>query len=193
MGAFADLLAQPGVVEEVALSSTFGLMAFHGGSLEEGTDTIAADVAARADASLYTVALPADLKWHVPSRLVDPDHSHRLRTFLEHVDVAVALHGYGRVGQWTTLLLGGTNRTLASHLAVHLRASLPHYEIVADLVAIPAELRGQHPDNPVNRPRNGGVQLELCPRVRGLGPYANPPDTTALVDALTVAATAWSI
>ena len=36
--------------------------------------------------------------------------------------------------------------------------------------AIPRELRGLHPDNPVNVPPDGGVQLELPPRVRGLGP-----------------------
>ena len=32
------------------------------------------------------------------------------------------------------------------------------------------ELRGLHPSNPVNVPPGGGVQLELPPRVRGLGP-----------------------
>jgi phage replication-related protein YjqB (UPF0714/DUF867 family) len=32
-------------------------------------------------------------------------------------------------------------------------------------------LRGLHPANPVNRVRNGGVQLELPPRVRGYGRY----------------------
>ena len=68
----ADLLAEPGVVETVELGSAFGFMAFHGGSLEVATDTIAAAAAERSGASLYTVAQPEDLNWHVPSKLVDP-------------------------------------------------------------------------------------------------------------------------
>ncbi|MBV8952051.1 MAG: hypothetical protein JOZ99_14330, partial [Actinobacteria bacterium] len=50
--------------------------------------------------------------------------------------------------------------------------------------------------NPVNLPRRAGVQLELPPRVRGLGPHwaAVPdgelaPPACALVDALTRLAT----
>ena len=50
--------------------------------------------------------------------------------------------------------------------------------------AIPRELRGLHPDNPVNRPRAGGVQLELPPRVRGLGPNGRPEYVDALVGGL---------
>ena len=188
---FGDLLAQPGVVEDVALGSTVGVMAFHGGALEEGTDDVARAVAERSGASLYVVALPDDLHWHVPSRLVDPAASDRLASFLDHVDVAVAVHGYGRAGLWTSLLLGGSNRGLALHLAAHLRAGLPHYESVDDLDAIPPELRGLHPHNPVNRASSGGVQLELPPRVRGLGPRGSAADTAALVDALAGAVSSW--
>jgi len=69
---------------------------------------------------------------------------------------------------------------------------------VDDLDAVPSELRGLHPRNPVNRPPHGGVQLELPPYVRGLtpqwegwsGPGLTPP-TEALVEALAVAAARW--
>ena len=38
---FAELLRQPGVEEVLELRSSFGFLAFHGGSLEAETDTIA--------------------------------------------------------------------------------------------------------------------------------------------------------
>lgn len=196
---FADLLAEPGVVETVELGSAFGFMAFHGGSLEVATDTIAAAAAERSGASLYTVAQPESLNWHVPSKLVDPAASEGLAAFLDHVDVVVAVHGFGREGMFTSLLLGGQDRDLAAWLAGALRPALPHYELVDDLDVIPAALRGLHPDNPVNRVRGGGVQLELPPRVRGLGPWWDHPDRSdqrtshrdALVEGLATAATAW--
>lgn len=198
---FADLLAEPGVVETVHLGSTFGFMAFHGGSLEVATDTIAAAAAERSGASLYTVAQPEYLNWHVPSKLVDPAASEALAAYLDHVEVVVAVHGFGREGMFTSLLLGGQNRPLAAWLAGALRPALPHYELVDDLEAIPTELRGLHPDNPVNRVRRGGIQLELPPRVRGLGPWWDHPERAdqrtshrdALIDGLAAAATAWTV
>jgi phage replication-related protein YjqB (UPF0714/DUF867 family) len=188
---FAELLAEPGVVEDVALRSRVGVMAFHGGSLERRTDTIATAVAERAGASRYSVALPEDLRWHVPSRCVDPAASAALAEFLDHVEVAIALHGYGRAGFWTAILLGGGNRSFASHVGRHLSRSLPGYDVVADLECVPGDLRGLHPDNPVNRCRSGGVQIELPPRVRGLGPRGDVAAVEALVDGLAAAARSW--
>ena len=163
----ADLLAHPGVEEVCELRSPFGLMAFHGGNLEPGTDVIATRAADRARASLYVVRQPDDLYWHVPSVAFDPGASAALAAFLDHVDVVVAIHGYGRRDMWTTLLVGGRNRRLAGHLAGALRRTLGDgFTAVDDLAAIPRELRGMHPRNPVNLPRHGGAQLELPPRVR---------------------------
>ena len=66
---------------------------------------------------------------------------------------------------------------------------------MTELDDIPRELRGLHPDNPVNVPRRGGVQLELPPRVRGLGPRwadwtseAPVPPMAALIAALATTA-----
>ncbi|HEY8545972.1 MAG TPA: poly-gamma-glutamate hydrolase family protein, partial [Acidimicrobiales bacterium] len=142
----AELLGHPGVEERCELRSRFGLFAFHGGNLERGTDAIATAAADEAGASLYVVRQPPDLRWHVPSTAFDPAASPRLAAFVEHVDVAVAVHGYGREGMWTTLLLGGRNRPLAADLAVALRARLGDgFDVVDDLAAIPERLRGQHP------------------------------------------------
>jgi phage replication-related protein YjqB (UPF0714/DUF867 family) len=199
---FAELLAHDGVREITTLRSTFGFMAFHGGSLEKGTDDIASAAAEAADASLYAVVQPPDLRWHIPSASVDPAASPALAAFLEHVDTVVAVHGYGRRGLFTTILLGGGNRALAGLARDHLAPALPDYTVVADLDEVPTELRGLHPDNPVNRARESGVQLELPPRVRGLGPHwegtaerrdgRRQPHTVALIDALAATAQAWA-
>jgi len=179
VGRFAELLAHDGVEEEMVLRSTFGFMAFHGGNLEEGTDAIAMAAAAGSGASLYVVRQPEGLRCHIPSTQVTPDDSPALAAFLSHVDVAVAVHGYGRDGMWTTLLLGGQNRTLATHLGTHLRAGMPDYTVIDALDDVPRELRGVHRANPVNRCAGGGVQLELPPRTRSrtVPMWRDLPDT----------------
>jgi phage replication-related protein YjqB (UPF0714/DUF867 family) len=193
----AALLALPGVEEQVEIRSPFGFMAFHGGRLEEVTDVVASLAATLAGASYYGILHPADAP-HLPSTAFRADGSPALARFLDHVEVVVTVHGYGRDGMWTSLLAGGSNRPLAAHLAEHLGAALPDYEVVDDLEAIPDGLRGLHPDNPVNRPPGGGVQLELPPRVRGASPLSPPPDrdglsapTRALSVALAKAAMTW--
>lgn len=195
---FKRLLAHPGVEEVCELRSSFGFMAFHGGSLEELTDVIARLAAEKSGASYYGVHQPPELKWHIDSHKIGPSDSPALTSFIDHVDVVVTVHGYGRKGLFTTLLLGGKNRELASHVAQHLRSWLPGYDIEHDLQQIPTDLAGQHPLNPVNLPRGGGVQIELPPRVRGTSPYwwnwegpALTPHTQALVDGLAAAASSW--
>ncbi len=189
---FDEFLAIDGVEEHCELGTSFGFMAFHGGNLERMTDEIASVAAQRSGASLYTVVQPYPMREHLPSSEVRPEHSAKLRAFFDHVDVVIALHGYGREGRWTELLVGGSNRELAAHLSDHLHSRLDSYVVLSDLELIPKDLRGLHPRNPVNLPKFGGVQLELPPRVRGLTPHAASqprvdgriPATNALIDAL---------
>ncbi len=94
----AELLTMPGVREECILRSSVGFLALHGGSQDRGTDQIAQRAAEAAGASYYAIVQPPGLRVHLTSRLHDPDHSARLRTFLAHVDVAISLHGFGRDG-----------------------------------------------------------------------------------------------
>ncbi|CAM3113212.1 replication protein [Mycobacterium intermedium] len=190
------LLNEPGVIESSYVRSRFGFLAIHGGGLEQMTDVIAERAAEAADASVYLLRHPDRYPHHLPSARFDPAESERLAEFLDHVDVVVSLHGYGRIGRSTQLLAGGRNRTLAAHLRRHLQ--LPGYQVVTDLDAIPLELRGLHPDNPVNRVRGGGTQLELSVRVRGLSPRSPlpgedglSPPTSALVRGLVAAARSW--
>jgi phage replication-related protein YjqB (UPF0714/DUF867 family) len=184
-----ELLATAGVEERFVRGSRVGVCALHGG-LEQGTAEIAGAAAARAGASFYAVVQPAGFRWHVPSHRYDPALSDDLREFLANIDVVISVHGFGGVrdadDRWTTALLGGTNRELAAELGGALTAALPQYRWIADLDGIPSHLRGLHPANPVNRVAQGGVQLELPPRVRRAG-----ADYDALVTALaTVAASA---
>jgi phage replication-related protein YjqB (UPF0714/DUF867 family) len=192
---FDQLLAHDGVEEVLELRGTFGFMAYHGGGLEEMTDVIARAAAELSNASYYGVHQPVGMEWHIPSTKVSPEHSQKLTEFLDHVDIVVTVHGFGRIGMWATLLLGGTNRDLAHHVGSHIRTRLPAYDVRTNLDDIPSELRGLHPKNPVNLPRRGGAQLELPPRVRGTSPlfwdWEGPglnPHTQALVEALAAAA-----
>jgi phage replication-related protein YjqB (UPF0714/DUF867 family) len=194
----SELLAEPGVAEESRLRSRFGFLAIHGGGLEEMTDVIAERAGDAADASVYVLRHPDHYPHHLGSASFRAAESAVLAEFLDHVEVAVSLHGYGRIGRSTQLLAGGCNRKLAAHLASHI--VLPGYHVVTDLDAIPRELRGLHPDNPVNRVRGGGTQLELSPRVRGISPRSRAPGadglspvTSALVRGLVAAAHTWDL
>jgi phage replication-related protein YjqB (UPF0714/DUF867 family) len=196
---FRELLATPGVREVCHLRGPLGFMAYHGGSLEALTDIVAEQAAERSGASYYGVLQPPDFNWHIPSHRVSPTDSATLAGFLEHVDIVITIHGYGRHGFWTSLLLGGQHRPFADHIAGHLRTHLPDYTVETDLEAMPKELRGLHADNPVNLPARQGVQIELPPRVRGSSPiwkdWPGPglvPHTESLIDGLVAAATSWS-
>jgi phage replication-related protein YjqB (UPF0714/DUF867 family) len=196
---FAELLATPGVHEESVLRSPFGFMAFHGGNLERVTDDIARTAAERSGSSYYGVVQDYPLREHLPSIEVSPRSSRVLSAFLAHVDIVIAIHGYGRDGLWTSILVGGTNRLLAGVVKETLTAKLQSYTIIDDLETIPKELRGMHPQNPVNLPRFGGVQLELPPRIRGLTPQAASmarvdgriAPTNDLIEALVEATAMW--
>jgi phage replication-related protein YjqB (UPF0714/DUF867 family) len=192
----SELLAAPGIIEDNTLRSRFGFLAIHGGGLEQMTDVIAERAAEAAGASVYVLRHPDHYPHHLPSALYRAQESERLAEFLDHVEVAVSLHGYGRIGRSTQLLAGGRNRALAEHLSRHV--NVPGYQVVTDLDAIPRELRGLHPDNPVNRVRGGGAQLELSPRVRGISPRSAlpgddglSPATSALVQGLVATARSW--
>lgn len=196
----ADLLTYDGVTEECVLRGTFGFMAFHGGALEEVTDVIASRAAEIAGASYYGIQLPDNLEWHIPSHKVTADQSPLLKEFLSHVNIVITVHGFGRAGFFTSLLLGGRNRRLAAHVGDRLRHHLPAYRIIDDIDDIPGNLRGMHQDNPVNVVEHAGVQLELPPRVRGSSPlwwdWEGPdltPHTQSLITALAESAQTWPL
>lgn len=202
---FRELLDHPDVEEVLVLrghdrprEARLGFMAYHGGGLEEMTEVVAQRAADASGASYYGVHQPRGMERHIPSIEVSPDASDDLRAFLDHVHVVVTIHGYGRQGYYSTLLLGGQHRDFARHIGGHLRRRLPAYRVIDEIDEIPKELRGLHPRNPVNLPPACGVQIELPPRVRGTTPLfwdwegpALPPHTQSLIDGLAEAADSW--
>ena len=83
----------------------------------------------------------------------------------------VTIHGFRRKALPRHVLLGGCHRTLAAHIAEHVRPELPDYVVEDDLRKIPQLIRGVHPDNPVNLPALGGVQIELPYKIRDGDPF----------------------
>jgi phage replication-related protein YjqB (UPF0714/DUF867 family) len=188
----AELLALPGIKEECVLRSNVGFMALHGGSQDRGTDQIARQAAEQTGASYYAIVHPSGLRVHLTSRLHNPDHSTTMRAFLEHVDVAISVHGFGRdgfalwidpdrglsiepygpamrgrqTGPLRGIIVGGQNVQLLEAARTLFQGRFDGYHVADERVRL-----GFHPDNPVNRPSSHGVQIELPPGLRGIGDF----------------------
>jgi len=167
-------------------------MALHGGSQDRGTDQIASRAAELSGASYYAIVQPNRLRVHLTSRLHDPDHSDYLRTFLQHIEIAVSVHGYGRegfslrvdplrgplidaygpalrgaqTGPLRGIILGGQNPELLAAARQLFHDRFPGYHVADEGVRL-----GFHRDNPVNLPSAHGVQIELPPGLRGIGEF----------------------
>jgi phage replication-related protein YjqB (UPF0714/DUF867 family) len=188
----AELLMMPGVREECVLRSSVGFMALHGGSQDRGTEQIARRAADQAGASYYAIVHPSGLRVHLTSRLHNPDHSAHLRAFLNHVDVAISVHGFGRdsfavwidpvrglviepygpairgkqTGPLRGIIVGGLNAQLLGAARKLLQRRFVGYHVADERVRL-----GFHPHNPVNLPSAHGVQIELPPGLRGIGDF----------------------
>jgi phage replication-related protein YjqB (UPF0714/DUF867 family) len=188
----AALLALPGMREECVLRSHVGFLALHGGSQDRGTDQIAEWAAEEAGASYYGIVHPPELRVHLTSRLHDPTQSPTLRAFLDHVVIAISVHGFGRDGfaLWVDggsgliiepygpavrgsqtgplrgIIVGGLHPELLDAARELLGHRIDGYHVADERVRL-----GFHPDNPVNLPSAHGVQVELPPGLRGIGDF----------------------
>ena len=177
-------------------------MAFHGGWLEEVTDDIAVD--RRPAQRGLGVCLPARPRRSVASAqslLRSHADSPVLRQFLDHVDVVVAVHGFGS----PAAVAGGAAGRSQPHAGVPCRGASdrtaaalrdppsprgdPHARWRASTHAIRATCRA-----------HGGVQIELPPRIRGKSPmwtgFQGPgrvPHHEALIEGLAAAARNWPL
>lgn len=204
----AELLTLPGVREESVLRSAVGFMALHGGSQDRGTHEIASRAAERAGASYYAIVQPNGMRVHLTSRRHDPGHSERLRAFLEHVEIALSVHGFGRDGFGLTvdptrglvvepygpalrgsqtgplrgIIVGGRNDDLLGVARLLFHDRFAGYRVADERVRL-----GFHPDNPVNLPASHGVQIELPPGLRGIGDFGErlmPGDDGVITDVI---------
>src|SRR6202042_2725625 len=159
---------------------------------DRGTDQIARRAAEKSGASYYAVVHPPRLRVHLTSRLYEPAHSAPLRAFLEHVDVAISVHGFGREGfaLWLDphrglviepygpairgrqtgplrgIIGGGLNAKLVDAARELFQNRFAGYHVADERIRL-----GFHPDNPVNLPSAHGVQVELSPGLRGIGDF----------------------
>ena len=204
-----DLLAIPGMREECVLRSKVGFLALHAGSQDRGTEQIARRAAENAGASYYAIEHPPQLRVHLTSRLHDPKHSRQLQAFLEHIDIAISVHGFGRDGfaLWVDpdrgllvepygpairgsqtgplrgIIVGGLNAELLQAARELFEQRFEGYHVADERVRL-----GFHPDNPVNLPSAHGVQVELPPGLRGIGEFGEflAPRPTELVNEVVV-------
>ena len=188
----AELLALPDVEEICVLRSRVGFLALHGGSQDRGTHEIASQAAAESGASYYAIVQPPNLRVHLTSRRHDPAQSEKFRAFLDHVEIALSVHGFGRdsftlvadvagdviiepygparrgrqTGPLRGVILGGLNAELLDVACQHLSERFPDYRVGGEQIRL-----GFHPENPVNLPSAHGVQIELPPALRGIGDF----------------------
>ena len=182
----------PGMREECVLRSNVGFLALHGGSQDRGTEQIAKRAAEQAGASYYGIVHPPELRVHLTSRLHDPAQSPTLQAFLEHVVIAISVHGFGRdgfalwidrdsgliiepygpavrgsqTGPLRGIIVGGLHAELLRAARELFGQRLPGYHVADERVRL-----GFHPKNPVNLPSAHGVQVELPPGLRGIGDF----------------------
>ncbi|HEY6471709.1 MAG TPA: poly-gamma-glutamate hydrolase family protein [Acidimicrobiales bacterium] len=188
----AELLALPGVEEICVLRSTVGFLALHGGSQDRGTHEIASQAAEQSGASYYAIVQPPDLRVHLTSRRHDPAQSTNFSAFLDHVGIAISVHGFGRDSLTLTvdlardvfiepygparrgrqtaplqgIILGGLNPALLDAARTVLSDRFPGFRVGGEQIRL-----GFHPENPVNLPVAHGVQIELPPVLRGIGEF----------------------
>jgi phage replication-related protein YjqB (UPF0714/DUF867 family) len=128
------------------------------------------------------------------SRRHNPDDSDRLRAFLQHVEIAISVHGFGRDGFALTadpvggviiepygpallgrqsgplrgIIVGGRHTELLDVARRLLHDRFTGYHVADERVRL-----GFHPNNPVNLPSSHGIQVELPPGLRGIGDFGD--------------------
>ena len=187
---------EPGVIEVSRLRSRFGFFAIHGGGLEEMTDVIAERAAEAAGASVYVLRHPDRYPHHLPSAHFVAAESARLAEFLDHVDVTVSLHGYGRdrprhpTAGRRPQPRAGRPRGRTSRVARLSRHHRPRRHSAGASWAAPTEPGEPDPlrRNTTGTPDSGQGDQPAQPAA---GADGLSPVTAALVQGLAAAARAW--
>ena len=189
----------PAIIEDSTLRSRFGFMAIHGGGLEQMTDVIAERAADAAGASVYVLRHPDHYPHHLPSalyRAAGVRTARRVPRPRRGRGVAARLRPHR--AQHPTA--GRRPQPRARRTPRAPRQRCPATRSSPTSTRSRASCAALHPDNPVNRVRGGGTQLELTPRVRGISPRSRlpgddglSPATSALVQGLVATARSWEL
>lgn len=146
-------------VELAKKGSKIGITAFHGGGIEIGTTELMRSVTDKRPAwSWYgfeslLVSNNSDL--HITSVNYDEP---RGMDWLTTIERAVSIHGAS--GDTPLTYIGGLDPIMRDFVGERLKAKGFVVEVS------PPEIAGMQPDNFVNRPPRGGVQLELTTQMR---------------------------
>lgn len=138
--------------------SSTAVIAIHGGSIEKGTDQIAAAVAVRGGYDYYAFkGLASAWSVHLTSTKFDEPIA---RALVAKSTQTLAIHGCGRTSK-TVTYVGGRDKTLGKEVKASLK------EAGFKVATPPSGIGGKYRSNIVNRNRiNKGVQLELSPSMR---------------------------
>jgi len=139
-------------IEVADRRSTVTVFAIHGGAIEPGTEAVAAALAGT-DWNLYRFeSLLSSAPWRLHLTAAHYDEPGAL-ALAARSRLGVAIHGQRDPGQ--SVCVGGGNESLRQAVADALSAA--GFETEQPCRRLP----GRSPANLVNRPKDGGVQLEL--------------------------------
>jgi phage replication-related protein YjqB (UPF0714/DUF867 family) len=163
------------------------IFAPHGGGIEPGTEEIARALARASGASLYVLAgrrAAGNKALHVTSTAMRAGVSARLDRALARCRTAIAIHGHAQPGAPRAIYVSGRAAAAAGLISAALRGALAGWDVIDDPARIPPGLAGLSPENFVNRPAGGGVQIELPRALRDEARPAPRGQALVLVGAL---------
>jgi phage replication-related protein YjqB (UPF0714/DUF867 family) len=145
------------------------VMAFHGGLIEPGTSELA-EAIAKDDFDYYGFLGFKNAELHEESFTAADLHltsarfdEPRLMKKTETASFCVGIHGFG--GEEADFCVGGSNASERQRLVKELSARFPDLRS-CELCCPP--FNGVSRKNPVNKCRDGGLQVEMSPRIRRL-------------------------
>lgn len=148
-------------------SSKILVMAFHGGLIEPGTTELA-DMISGDDFDFYSFSGNKNEELHEASLTAADLHltaarfdEPKLMSMVTQAEFCVGLHGFG--GAEADFCVGGGNAAERKRLVETLSKKFPDLK-ACDLCCPP--YNGIATKNPVNKCLNGGVQVEMSPKVR---------------------------
>jgi len=189
---FRVILRDPAVREVFLPGHAVGVFAPHGGGIEPGTEEIARAVAQATGATLYVLSAKrpsGNGQLHIACTKMIPGISTKLDSAIAACRIAISIHGHGRTKDGGAVYVSGRATDAVQVTAGAMRHALKGvFEVVDELDRIPSDLAGLHKDSLVNRPKGGGVQIELPralreearPAIRGAAAQL----VTALVEAV---------
>lgn len=145
------------------------IMAFHGGLIEPGTSELASAIAGN-EFDYYGFIGFKNSEHHEESHTSADLHltsarfdEPRLMKKTETASLCIGIHGFG--GEEADFCVGGANTEERKRLVKTLSEKLPAFRS-CELCCPP--FNGTSKKNPVNKCREGGIQVEMSPNVRRL-------------------------